>query len=222
MELAATMNYSEMDKNYQSFMKNSLARAEAAKMVIQDIEKLSGRAFSIEDAAKIIDVITWCDIEDGVTVFMSSDAPKDKRFIGKVELPTEHVLFYFGKNRAAGARFPYALGVCFRFKQNHELLQMNLEYVKREYPAFAKPIQDVVTPGTEYQLKVYPKAAEFYSAVRHLKGEWLIQVPSSKGQFVPNRGIGLKEKNSNVIHIFEPHPRVKASRKYAKRVCFSF
>lgn len=222
MELTATMNYEEMNRNYQKVMKSSVLRASSARLVIQDIEKITGRSFSIEDAAKIIDIITWCDIEDGVTVFMPSSAPRDKKFIGKVELPTEHMLLYFGKNRANGARFPYALGVCFRFKQNHELTQMNMEYLKKEYPSFVKAIAEGATSDQEYQLKVYPKAAEFYSAVRGIKGEWLIQEPSHKGQFVPNRGIGLKEKNTNVIHIYEPHPRVKASRKYTKRVCFSF
>lgn len=198
--------------DYQVILHESYTRQQAADDLIERIEKMSKRNFDECDKVAIKDRLCWFEVEECYTVFMADGAPKDKQFIGKIELRTEYISLYFGRNRAVPEA--YSLGIHFSTKKENDVVYFSEATFKARFPEMSVHILPVVHEGPQYILKVYPKAGLLYQKVRQRPGMWLGQTPTATGQFVPNRGIGFIEEGSNVVHICDPKATLRVNHMY--------
>lgn len=218
-----TLETVEERKNdtYNQIMFNSYLRLEEMEHIYYDISRLTRIKLSEKDKEKIKDVVGWFDVEDGVTVFTISKCPDDKKFIGKVDLGCDNLIFYWGANRNSASRKKYSLGVSVKQKPDSELHEYTELRFKDSFPTLCKDVLLNIHETSQsqvYSMVVYPTAGAMYKSVRTKNGKWLVQTPSEKGQFVPNKGIGLFVSDEATFYMFEPKPKHVVSRPYER--CF--
>lgn len=209
---------------YEQVMHDSFARKSAARKILSDLERISGRKLTDEAKREMIDILCWHEIEDGASVFKVPVAPADKKLIGTVKLGIERVHLYFGTNRSRGGFYPYALGIRFEYLSSDEVSHYTRKDLEREFPAMADVIRNsqMLEQGKQYTLHVYPKAGEFWKVAKGLSGEWIGQKPTEKGSFVPSKPIGLVTHNS--VYLCYPLGRqgTKPAKAYHRPVTFNF
>lgn len=218
----ATLEERKKD-SYQQIMFDSISRSEEIEHICNEISRLTRMKISHRNKEKIRSILAWFDIEDGVKVFTIGYQPSDKKYIGKVDLGDEIMLFYFGLNRKYASWDKYALGVSIKPKENNEMYEYTESSFQENFPKLCDEMLVHIYSGDvdrTYTLIVYPTAAELYKNVKGKKGEWLVQTPSEKGSFVPNKGIGLFDDKNATFYIFEPKPKHIVSKSYIRKFKF--
>lgn len=218
----ATLETVEERKNdtYNQIMFNSYLRLEEMEHIYSEISRLTKIKLSEKDKEKVKDVVGWFDIEDGVTVFSISKCPNDKRFIGKADLGCDNLIFYWGINRSHTSRNKYGLGVSVKQKPDSELHEYTELRFKDSFPTLCKDVLLAICECSQsqvYSMVVYPTAGTMYKSVCAKNGKWLIQTPNEKGQFVPNKGIGLFVENEATFYMYEPKPKHIVGKPYKRR-----
>lgn len=214
------MYESDFDREYQEFMEDSLTRKGHIEHLIPQMEELCKRHFDDNEREELYNVLKKFEIEDGVSIFMTSDKPADKKYAGRVDLPLEFMNLYIGKNRAKNTYKKLAIGLNFVFKKQNDLIRFNQDLLSTEYPLLCNDILSTTSTcsaETQYILKYYPKAGVLVQAVKSKHGSYLKQTPDVKGYFVPNQGIGFYEPELHVFHIYDPKARWKATKEYERR-----
>lgn len=207
------------DDLFQQIMFDSFARKEALQYIFKDIERLIRRPLLERDKERIANIVGWLEIEDGVTVFSIGKKPDDKVFVGKADLGCDDLLIYWGLNRKSASWDKYSLGVSIKSKPDSAHFEYTESQLNQSFPTVCKYILKCIEEDSQphkYKLKVYSTAGNVYKDVKAKNGKWLVQTPSEKGQFVPNRGIGMYVPEENTFYVYEPKPLHKLNKTYTR------
>lgn len=199
--------------SYNQMMKTSSFRTDAVEKLVLKIKTRSmPREISEETMAKLKDVLTSYEVEDGVTIFFASGKPEEKEQIAEIDVGKEYMILWWGENLAKKkSSYPnkYALGITFRNKKEHELAFYTHSELVREFPDFAEFFKGF-EKGSMIRICCYAKAGLFAKAVDGKTGEWIIQTPQNKS-FIPTRSIGLKT-SKNEVYLFQYGKKIRTQR----------
>lgn len=194
--------------SYVEVMRNSTMRKEALSILIARIGKKSNREFNEKEIRLLTEVLQDYEVEDGVSVFMTSSKPAGKKKIAKIRCHNEYITLWWGINRnAKKSSYPnrYALGITFEDIPATEHTYLTIAELSKKFPAF-KDFFETLHPSDEFMLFAYSRAGIFSKVVINREGTWLLQTPEGKS-FVPSAPIG--KKVGNELHIFWPGNTIK-------------
>lgn len=199
--------------SYNEMMKTSSFRIDAVEKLILKIKTRSEpREISEETMAKLKDVLTSYEVEEGVTIFFASGKPVEKKKIAEIDVGKEYMILWWGENLAKRkSSYPnmYALGITFRNKSEYELASYTYSELSREFPDFAEFFNSI-EKGSMLRICCYAKAGLFAEAVEGKTGEWILQTPKNKS-FVPTRSIGL-QTSKNEVYLFQYGKKIRTKR----------
>ena len=195
---------------YNLAMKDSTLRTNAINFLLEKIKNGSvTHAWTAEELEKLRELLSYHEVEDGVSVFFPTGVPSKKRCIGRIELSKKYAYLYFGENlnkSLSSNPKPLALGILMLPKSSENEQPYTVEELGERFPDFFSFMGEELKENELYTIYSYSSAGAFSKAVKKAKngwinGMWILQEP--KGQsFIPYRSIGLVTDN-NVIHLFQ-------------------
>lgn len=194
--------------SYAEIMRNSSVRKQAIEELIDKIQRKTNRVFCEKDIRFFTEVLENYDIEDGVSVFMTSSRPTGKEQIAKIRCRKEYAILWWGLNKnkkKSSNPNKFALGITYEDIPATEHTYLTISELVQKFPAF-NDFFNTLKPGEEFKLFAYAKAGELSKAVMEKEGTWLLQTPNGKS-FVPAKPIG--KKINNELHIFWPANSIK-------------
>lgn len=198
---------------YEEIMRDSELRKKSVEKLIDFMQQSLKRSFSSKECKELFEVLRCYEVEEGVSLFLPSSKPRDKKRIGKIELAQNNLVLWWGKNRNSTSVFTYSLGVTLEDKKPNEVCYYTREEIAKEFPDFNEIFKEW-KEGFVYTVHVYAKAGAFYKVAKEMVGDWLLQKPNALNKsFIPYRAIG-KKAGACDFHIFQP----KNVREYVRKI----